>query len=85
MAAGTCAISPRLVAVPGLQPRRDLRPGTPAAATDITIVKVLGFFIDECSGNDVIGYLMTYPAVAAQRHRASTPGAAFVVSIALVR
>jgi hypothetical protein len=83
MAAGTCTTSPRLVAVPLYNP--DIfNAGTPNGRTDITVVKVLGFFMVGMQGNDVVGRLMTYPS-APRGGTSSTPGAAFVVSIALVR
>jgi hypothetical protein len=83
MAAGTCAISPRLVAIPVFNP--DIYDaGRASGRIDIVVTKVLGFFIDDMSGNDVIGYLTTYPS-APRTGTSNTPGAAFVVSITLVR
>ena len=82
-AAGTCTKSPRLVAIPVYNP--DVyNAGTPTGRSDITVIKVLGFFLDEMDGNDVIGYLMAYPSLAHSSTSAS-PGASFVVSFALVR
>jgi Putative Flp pilus-assembly TadE/G-like len=69
MSTGACAISPRLVAIPVFNP---------------DTYDVLGFFIEGMSGNDVIGYMTTYPS-APRSGTSDTPGAAFVVSIALVR
>ena len=84
MAAGTCAISPRLVAIPVFNPDT-YDAGRASGRIDITIVKILGFFIQGMvNGNDVLGYLTTYPS-APRSGTSSTPGAAFVVSIALVR
>jgi hypothetical protein len=83
MAAGGCAISPRLVVVPVFNP--DIYDaGRAGGRVDITVVKVLGFFIDGLQGNDIVGYLTTYPS-APRGGTSSTPGAAFIVSIALVR
>ena len=48
------------------------------------MIKILGFFIEGMQGQDVIGYIMTYPS-APRSGTSDTPGAAFVVSIALVR
>ena len=81
--AGTCTISPRLIAVPIYNPDV-FNAGTPHGRTDITIVKVLGFFADRMQGDDVIGYLMAYPTLA-RTGTSTTPETAFVISIALVR
>jgi hypothetical protein len=84
MTAGTCGISPRLVAIPVFNPDT-YDSGRASGRVDITIVKVLGFFIQGIvNGNDVLGYLTTYPS-APRSGTTNTPGAAFVVSIALVR
>jgi hypothetical protein len=83
MTTGGCSISPRLVAVPVFDP--DIYDaGKAGGRTDIQVVKVLGFFIQGMQGNDVIGYLTTYPS-SPRGTTSDTPGAAFVVSIALVR
>lgn len=83
MTAGTCTKSPRLVAIPVYNP--DVyNAGTPTGRSDITVIKVLGFFLDEMQGNDVIGYLMAYPSLP-HSGTSATPGASFVVSFALVR
>jgi hypothetical protein len=83
MAGGTCAISPRLVAIPVYNPDiYDL--GRASGRIDMVIVKIVGFFIQGMQGNDVIGYITTYPS-SPRGGTSSTPGAAFVVSIALVR
>ena len=52
--------------------------------TDITVIKVLGLFLDHMQGNDVVGYLMAYPSLA-HSGTSATPGSSFVVSFALVR
>lgn len=79
-----CALSPRLVAIPVFNPDT-YDAGRASGRIDITIVKILGFFIEGMvNGNDVLGYLTTYPT-APRSGTSSTPGAAFVVSIALVR
>jgi len=82
--ANPCALSPRLVAIPVFNP--DIYDaGRASGRIDITVVKVLGFFIQGMvDGNDVLGYLTTYPT-APRSGTSDTPGAAFVVSIALVR
>jgi len=80
---GNCAISPRLVAIPVFNPDA-YQLADRSGRTTIQITKVLGFFIDRMQGNDVAGYLMTYPAEA-NAGMGGVPGAGFVVSVALVR
>jgi len=78
-----CGLSPRLVAIPLFNP--DLYDaGRGSGRIEITVTKVLGFFIVGLQGNDVVGRLMTYPT-AARRGTSETPGASFLISIALVR
>ncbi|HXW05668.1 MAG TPA: Tad domain-containing protein [Vicinamibacterales bacterium] len=63
MAAGTCAISPRLVALAIFNV--DVYDAARAGGrTEIEVVKVLGFWIQGMQANDVIGYLTHYPALA---------------------
>jgi hypothetical protein len=83
MAAGTCALSPRLVAIPVFNPDA-YDAGRASGRVTIEVTKVLGFFIEGMQGNDVIGYMTTYPS-SPRDGTSSTPGAAFIVSIALVR
>jgi Putative Flp pilus-assembly TadE/G-like len=78
-----CAISPRLVAIPVFNPDA-YQLADKSGRTTIQITKVLGFFIDKMQGNDVMGYLMTYPAEPSSG-MGGTPGSGFVVSVALVR
>ena len=84
MDTGTCAVSPRLVAIPVFNP--DVYDaGRASGRIDITVVKIIGFFIQGMvNGNDVLGYITTYPS-SPRSGTTNTPGAAFVVSIALVR
>jgi hypothetical protein len=35
--------------------------GCPGGGSCITVVNILGFFVDRMVGNDVVGYLMTIP------------------------
>lgn len=83
MATGACAVSPRIVAIPVYNPDV-FNASTPHGRTDITIVRVLGFFMERMQGNDVVGRIMTYPGTP-RGGTSDTPSAAFVVSIALVR
>ncbi|MDH4064919.1 MAG: hypothetical protein OEW19_11010, partial [Acidobacteriota bacterium] len=83
MGAGTCAVSPRIVSLPVYDPDV-FNAGTPFGRTDITVVKVIGFFLESMQGDDAVGRIMTYPS-APRSGASSTPEAAFVVSIVLVR
>jgi hypothetical protein len=78
-----CAISPRLVAIPMFNPDA-YQLADQNGRTTIQITKVLGFFVDEMDGNDVKGYLMTYPAEPSAG-MGGVPGSGFVVSVSLVR
>jgi hypothetical protein len=82
-AAGTCTKSPRVVAIPVYNPDV-FHAGTPHGRTDITVIKILGFFMERMQGNDVVGRLMSYPTVP-RGGTSQTPATAFVISIALVR
>ena len=83
MGTGGCALSPRLVAIPVFNPDA-YDAGRASGRITIEVTKVLGFFIEGMQGQDVIGYLCPYPS-APRSGTSTTPGAAFVVSIALVR
>jgi hypothetical protein len=83
MANGGCGLSPRLVAIPVFNPDA-YDEGRASGRVTIEVVKVLGFFIEGMQGQDVIGYLCPYPS-APRTGTTNTPGAAFIVSIALVR
>jgi hypothetical protein len=62
MAAGTCARSPRLIAVPLFNPDSyDLVRGT---APVFVVTKVVGFWIQSVIGADVFGYITPYPTVS---------------------
>ncbi len=78
-----CALSPRVVAVPVFNP--DIWDSGPSnGRSTVTVTRVIGMFIDRMSGNDVIGRLMPYPS-APYGGTGGVPGAAFVVSVILVR
>ena len=63
MAAGSCAVSPRLVALAVFNPDAydEARAG---GRTDVVVTKIMGFWIEGMQGNDVLGYLTHYPALA---------------------
>ena len=83
MAAGTCAVSPRLVALAVFNP--DAYDAARAGGrTDIIVTKILGFWIQGMQANDVIGYLTHYPALAEGGNNVD-PDAAFLTTVVLVR
>jgi hypothetical protein len=63
MATGACGVSPRLVALAVFNPEvyDEARAG---GRTDIIVTKIMGFWIEGMQGNDVVGYLTHYPALA---------------------
>jgi Flp pilus assembly protein TadG len=78
-----CALSPRVVAVPVFDPDIwDLGPSQ--GRSTVTVRRVVGMFIEQMQGNDVVGRLMPYPS-SAYSGTGGVPGAAFVISIILVR
>ena len=83
MKTGDCVISPRLVAVPVYDPDAFDLAGA-KGRTSVNIVNVVGFFIDKMQGDDVAGWLTTYPSEA-HAGMGGVPGSGFVVSVALVR
>ena len=83
MGAGSCAISPRLVAIPVFDPDA-YNLAAAGGRTTINVVKVLGFFVDRMQGNDVAGWITTYPSKP-NAGMGGVPGNNFVVSVALVR
>ncbi len=80
----TCALSPRVVAIPIF----DLdvyEQGRTGGRIDIKIVNILGFFVDRMNGNDVVGYLITQPALFDGGGGTVDDSAAFSKVIILVR
>ena len=83
MASGACTVSPRLVAIPVFNPDAyDV--GRASGRVEITVTKVLGFFVDRMQGDEVNGYVMSYPSTP-KASMGGVPGDHFVVSVALVR
>jgi hypothetical protein len=78
-----CGLSPRVVAVPVFDPDIWDR-GPSQGRSTVTVTRVIGMFIERMQGNDVIGRLMPYPS-APYGGTGGEPGAAFVISIVLVR
>jgi hypothetical protein len=83
MSTGACTVSPRLVAIPVFDPDA-YDAGRASGRITFEVVKVLGFFADRMVGNDVEGYIMTYPSEP-NAGMGGVPGANFVVSVSLVR
>jgi Flp pilus assembly protein TadG len=78
-----CALSPRVVAVPVFNPDTwDLGPSQ--GRSTVTVTRVVGMFIEQMQGNNVVGRLMPYPS-SAFSGTGGVPGSAFVISIILVR
>ncbi len=83
MAAGTCGISPRLVALAVFNP--DAYDAARAGGrAEVVVTKILGFWIQGMQGNDVIGYLTHYPALA-EGGPPVDPTSAFLTTVILVR
>jgi len=83
MEAGTCDLSPRVVAIPVYDPDAyDV--GRASGRIEIHITKVVGFFVNEMLKGEVNGYIMTYPS-APKAGMGGVPGNNFIVSVALVR
>jgi hypothetical protein len=84
MAAGTCIMSPRLVAIPVFNPDAWDAAGEQGRTT-VTVTNVIGFFIDKnMQGNNVGGWITHYPGPP-RGGMSETPEAAFIVNIILVR
>ena len=76
--------SPRIVAIPIFDTavfESTKRQGLPV----FTVVNILGFFIDEMQGNDVVGYLCEVPGLTVGAAPALDPRAAFLWNIQLIR
>jgi hypothetical protein len=79
-----CAISPRVVAIPVFNPDIwDLGPSQ--GRSTVSVSRVIGLFVEEMQGNEVVGRLMPYPGEPTATGNSGEAGAAFVVSIILVR
>jgi hypothetical protein len=80
----SCGRSPRIVAVPiyntGVYDTTR-RQGLPT----FTIVNILGFFIDNMQGNDVVGYLTEAPGLVTTATAPIDPSASFLAQIQLIR
>jgi Flp pilus assembly protein TadG len=75
--------SPRIVAIPIFH-TAEYYAGKMTGLTSLTVVNILGFFIDDMQGNDVIGYLTEAPGLSLG-NAAITPQSSFLSQIQLVR
>ena len=83
MAAGSCTLSPRMVALPVFNVD-EYAAGKASGRQDIVIVNILGFFIERMQGNDVVGRLTHYPGMLGPGATVG-PGSAFDRTVILVR
>jgi Putative Flp pilus-assembly TadE/G-like len=77
------ANSPRIVAIPVFD-TAEYHAGKMNGLTTLTVVNILGFFIDDIQGNDVVGYLTEAPGLSTG-NSAIAPPASFLAQIQLVR
>jgi Putative Flp pilus-assembly TadE/G-like len=77
------ASSPRIVAIP-IFDTAEYYAGKMTGSTTLTVVNILGFFIDDVQGNDVVGYLTEAPGLNTG-NGGIAPQAAFLAQIQLVR
>jgi Flp pilus assembly protein TadG len=82
---GSCNLpqSPRIVAIPVFD-TAEYYAGKLNGLTTLTVVNILGFFIDDMQGNDVIGYLTEAPGLD-KGSSSIAPEASFLSQIQLIR
>ena len=84
MAAGTCGISPRLIALPLFDVDRWSREGEGGRGAIMEVVKVIGYWVERMDGNDVVGYITHYPSIASGTS-ATDMSQTFLRTVILVR
>jgi len=77
------AKSPRIVAIPIFH-TADYYAGKMTGLTTLTVVNILGFFIDDLQGNNVIGYLTEAPGLTTGNSTIAPPSS-FLSQIQLIR
>ena len=83
--ANPCAsVSPRVVAVPIFDTDYFFE-GQQNGRTQVRIVNILGFFLDQMDGNNVVGYFTTIPGLKISGAGNVAPEAAFMKVVLLVR
>jgi len=84
MDAGTCTLSPRRVALPVYDLEQYLL-SKMSGREEVIIRNFVGFFVDRMDGNDVVGYLMTFPTEWDAGAPTVGDDSAFSFSIFLIR
>ena len=88
MSSGACSVSPRIIALPAIDPDPWTYEGTYSTPvgehTSVNVTRIVGLFIEQVTFTEVRGRLMPYPVVPAVT-TLGVPGQAFVVSTVLVR
>jgi hypothetical protein len=84
MAAGTCVLSPRLIAIGLFDPDEYETDRTRDDLAAVTIRNFAGFFISQINGSDITGYLTFYPGLGNAVPRL-TADAAFLRTSVLVK
>lgn len=84
-AAGTCpnGVSPRIVSIPIFN-TSEYYAGKMSGLTSLTVVNILGFFIDSMQGNNVVGHLTKAPGLS-DGNSSINPASSFLTQIQLVR
>ena len=83
-ASPSCGRSPRIVAVPVYNTAvydTTRRQGLP----QFTIINIVGFFIEQMQGNDVVGYFTEVPGLVRAATAPIDPSASFLTQIQLIR
>jgi hypothetical protein len=81
-----CAMkSPRLVAIPIFDVDAWSNQDKTSGRFQIRITNIIGFFIEEMQGNDVMGVFVNYPGLLRPGGGTLTPPSAFLRTVALVR
>ena len=63
VAAGTCAQSPRLIAIPLFNPDLYETHRMNGGVSQVTITNFIGFFVSQIGGSDIDGYITLYPGL----------------------
>lgn len=77
--------SPRIVAVPVFHTDEWYEADKGGRTNVVTVVNILGFFIDHMNGNNVVGYFVKMPGLSSKGKGSVAPDASFLKTIQLVR
>ena len=83
-AAGTCAQSPRIIAIGLFNPDRYETDRMNGGVTHVTMTNFIGFFVSQIGGSDIDGYMTFYPGLGTATPQL-TNQAAFLRTSVLVR